>query len=148
MQVVRINQREMTDCAICVAAMVLSYSYERVLEDRRRRYPQLDNKTAWWEWYFQDEGRVVDYLPLAQLQVVQVKDSAVIGVLMANNPAIEKGHVVVVDEVGVVDPADGCPDHLMFARWASLKVTQGFVLDRDFLAVARRVSAPSFRLGS
>ena len=139
MRVARINQRERDDCAICTVAMVLSYPYERVREDRIRRYGHFDDKTAWWERYFQDEGRAVAYLPLSQLQVVQGKDSDVLGVLVASNPALEAAHVVVVDEDGVVDPADGCPDHLVLAQWATLRVAQGFVLDGEFLVVASRL---------
>ena len=115
--------------------MVLGYAYERVREDRTRRYGPLDDKTAWWEWYFQDEGRAVEYLPLSQLHVVQGKDSDFLGVLVANNAMLEAAHIVVVDELGVIDPADGFPDHLTTAQWETLRAAQGFVLDSEFLVI-------------
>jgi hypothetical protein len=122
MKVVRVNQRQKDDCAICTAAMALSYSYERVLEDRRRRYSPFDDKDSWWEWYFQDEGRRVAYLPLQERDVTQAHDSNVLGVLGLTHPRLSVGHVVVMDEVGVVDPSDGFPEHLAFVKWKALKL--------------------------
>ena len=135
MQVVRVNQRGQDDCAICTTAMVLGYSYKRVLHDRQQLYPQFDDKTAWWEWYFQDEGRWVAYLPLDEFHVVQIKGSSVLGVLHLTHPTLQVAHVAVIDELGVVDPSDGFPDHMAFGIWMAVKMSQGFVLDSDFLAV-------------
>jgi hypothetical protein len=116
--------------------MALSYSYERVLKDRRRRYPQFDDKAAWWEWYFQDEGRRIAYLPLQERDVVQANDSNVLGVLVVTHPRLSVAHIVVMDELGVVDPSDGFPEHLAFVKWKALKLAQGFVLESEFLAVS------------
>jgi hypothetical protein len=125
MKVVRVNQRQMDDCAICTAAMVLSYSYERVVEDRRR-YSQLDDKSGWWEWYFRDEGRWVEYVPLKERGVIQASGSNDLGVLVMTHPTLRVGHVVVMDELGVIDPADGFAEHLAFVRWKALKMSQGW----------------------
>jgi len=138
MRVVRIDQRTMDDCAICTVAMVLGDTYEQVFADRWGRYAQVDNKTSWWELYFDEEGRRVKYLPLAERKVVQVNDSNVLGVLGLSHPTARKGHVVVLDELGVVDPATGLPEHMGFARWRAARMSQGFVLDSDFLAVSER----------
>lgn len=115
--------------------MVLSYRYERVLEDRQQRFPQFDNKTSWWEWYFLDEGRQIEYLPLQARDLIQDHDSNVLGVIGLKHHGHAMGHIVVLDELGVVDPAEGFPDHMSFADWRVAKLSQGFVLEPEFLAV-------------
>src|ERR1700730_109030 len=135
MQVVRINQRTQVDCAICTTAMVLGFPYERVVQDRMQRYGELDDKAAWWEWYFVDEGWRIAYLPLRKRAVVEAVGSLTLGVLRLDHPQIRMAHVAVLDELGVVDPADGFPEHMPFGTWAAVKRSQGFVLDPEFLAV-------------
>ena len=142
MQVVSVNQRQRDDCAICTAAMVMSYPYEQVLEDRHQRYPRFDDKTAWWEWYFQDEGRQIEYLPLQERDAIRANHSNVLGVIGLKHHGLSVGHIVVLDELGVVDPADGLPDHMAFADWRIARLSQGFVLEREFLAVLSPETAP------
>lgn len=115
--------------------MVLGYPYEQVQSDRRERYGYFDDRTSWWEHYVEDEGRTSEYRSLDQLNTVLHGDGTVLGLLVMHNRDLEKSHVVVVDEWGVVDPADGSPDHAPLDHYALLRRTQGFVFDDDFLAV-------------
>ena len=111
MQVVRVNQRGQDDCAICTTAMVLGYSYKRVLHDRQQLYPQFDDKTAWWEWYFQDEGRWVASCHLTNSTSSRSRAGRqLLGVLHLTHPTLQVAHVaVIVRNSGLLYPSDGFP---------------------------------------
>jgi hypothetical protein len=136
MAIIRIPQRETNDCAICSVAMVLGYPYERVQTDRRQRYGNCDNQTAWWEHYLEDEGRIWQYRPTMVLETLPGYGGDVVGLLVMSQHRLRAAHIVAIDELGFVDPSDGFPDHLPFDRYPLIKSAQGFVFDQDFLAIA------------
>ncbi len=132
----RVPQRQLDDCAICSIASVLGYSYERVQADRRQRYGHVDDRTAWWEWYLEDEGHSSEYLPTTQLDVISRKGGTVVGLFVMHHHALRASHIIAIDELGFVDPSDGFPDHVLFDVYPTIKTAQGFIFDQDFLAVA------------
>ena len=131
----RIPQRSQDDCAICAVGMVLGYSYERVEADRAR-FAHFDDTTAWWEHYLLDEGHVNEYRPLADLSVVQAASAPVVGLLVMETRRLQAAHVVAIDEVGVLDPSDGFPEHMAWSTHPAVKGSPGFVLDSEFLGVS------------
>ena len=109
MAVKRIPQRTIDDCAICSVAMVLGFSYERVLRDRRQRYSHFDDRTAWWEPYLEEENRRCRYLPTKNLDSISSSGGGLVGLLVMHHPGLRAAHLVAIDEIGVVDPSDGFP---------------------------------------
>jgi hypothetical protein len=148
MAIIRIPQRETTDCAICTVAMVLGYSYERVQTERRQRYGHFDDQTAWWEHYLEDEGRTWEYRPIVELQTLSGYGGDVVGLLVMGQHQLRASHIVAIDEFGFVDPSDGFPDHVPFDRYPLMKSAQGFVFDQDFLAIANDADMPLMRSNS
>jgi hypothetical protein len=137
----RIPQRTKTDCAICVVAMVMAhpYSYERVLNDSDR-YTKIsaDGKFyAWWETYLRDEGFRTIYRSFADLFDLPRFGGRVAGLLQIDFPHLRLGHIVAVDEVGIVDPAENAPDHIEIAEYVLNRNSQGAKFHSEFLAVER-----------
>ena len=135
----RIRQRTKADCALCVVAMVMGqpYTYERVLADSLR-YPKWDSDgkfPAWWETYLREQGFKAVYCSCSQLPLISTFGGNVVAVLGMNIPSHEASHVVAVDECGVVDPADGAPDHVSLSEYIPSRIAQGVVFDDEFLAV-------------
>ena len=131
----RVSQRAQEDCAICAVAMVLGYDYEQVEADRAR-FSHLEDRTAWWEQYLLEEGYPNEYRPLSDLYVVQSAGATGVGLVVMQNPRLKAGHVAVIDEVGVLDPSDGFPEHMAWSTYPGVKKAQGFVLESEFLAVS------------
>jgi hypothetical protein len=52
-------------------------------------------------------------------------------------PHLERRHVVAVDELGILDPADGAPDHISVQEYVLTRLLQGFRFDDEFLAVRK-----------
>jgi hypothetical protein len=139
---VRVPQRTSTDCAIAVVATVMGtpYSYERVLADsaRYQRFTSDGQFSAWWETYFWDSGFPNQYRPLSQLWQL-VGTGEVAGMLMLGPTGGEKrGHVVAIDERGIINPATNWPDRIRSVD----ELLQEYVRlgcryepDKDFLAV-------------
>lgn len=136
----RISQRSKTDCAICTVAMVMGhlYSYERVLSDSDK-YPKISEEgmfCAWWETYLRDEGFLIAYRPFRDLYSLPKFGGRVVGLLGLDIPHIQYSHIVAVDELGVIDPADDMPPHVDISEYVLGRICQGAVSRREFLAVA------------
>jgi hypothetical protein len=138
--IVRIPQRSKTDCTICAVAMVMGhpYSYERVLSDSDKyQKTSKDGKfNAWWELYLRDEGFLAEYRPFMDLYNLPRFGGRVVGLLMFDIHHIKYSHIVAVDELGVIDPADNMSSHTEIAEYVLGRRNQGAVFHREFLAVA------------
>lgn len=138
----------MDDCAICVAAMVMGspYNYERVLKDSTK-YLKIDADgkfIGWWETYITDEGFLLqhwrwsetDLESLARAITMLHEDAA--GILTMSVPHLKRGHIVAVDRMGIVDPADGAPAHESMERYIAARRSQGAIFDDEcFVTVSR-----------
>src|ERR1700731_3278434 len=114
----RIPQRSMDDCVTCVVAMVMGYPYERVLKDGDC-YEQQNSAgkfLEWWVEYIQHKGRTVRLRPFVEAYDLW-KNPRQVGILGMTVPDLRRRHVAAVDIAGVVDPADGCPDHVHLADY-------------------------------
>lgn len=145
--IARIRQRTEDDCAICAVAMVMRppYSYERVLADSAK-YPKISsdgNFSVWWETYLRDEGFECIYCHFDGLHALGQYGGVVAGMLGMDIPHLNRGHIVAVDEVGVVDPADNAPDHVPVGAYVGNRLQDGVVFHTEWLAVRR---IPSNRL--
>ncbi len=141
--ILRIPQRGMTDCAICAVAMVMGppYSYERVEEDSAR-YAQRSPEgkfLEWWVPYLRDARFAVRFSSLGDLPVFGQCRGTVVGLLGMTIPHLRMRHVVAVDELGIVDPANGFPDHMRLGEYIRCRVQDGLVFDDEFLEVRKTV---------
>jgi hypothetical protein len=139
--IVRIAQRTQDDCAICAVAMVMGppYSYERVLTDSAK-YPKItsDGKfPAWWEMYFRDEGFESIYCRFDGMYALGQYGGTVAGMLGMDIPHLNRGHIIAVDELGVVDPADNAPDHVPLAAYVRNRLQDGVIFHREWLAIRK-----------
>jgi hypothetical protein len=144
--IARLPQRTKDDCAICVVAMVMRfpYTYERVLQDSSK-YPKFtpDGKfPAWWETYFRDEGFDAFYCHSDGLYALPDYGGNVLGMLGMDIPYLKAAHIVAVDEIGVVDPADNAPDHLPLQEYVWNRLHDAVVFHDHWLAV-RKLSTTS-----
>jgi len=138
----RIPQRSKIDCAISTVAMVMGhpYSYERVLKDSDK-YAKVseDGKfLGWWEPYLKDEGFLLCYRPFLDLYELPQFSGRVVGLLGMHIPHINMRHIVAVDELGIIDPADNAPDHIEISEYILSRKKQGVNFDGDFLAIEKR----------
>jgi hypothetical protein len=145
----RIPQRTKTDCAICAVAMVMGhpFSYERVLQDSSK-YPKIssDGKFwAWWETYLRDEGFDACYCRFNGLYALPDYGGSAVGLLGMDIPHLSAGHVVTVDEAGVVDPADNAPDHIPLQQYVLSRLGDGVVFHDVWLAVRKPIRMPPAR---
>jgi len=136
----RIPQRGKTDCTICAVAMVMGhpYNYERVLRDSEK-YPKISEEGkfyGWWETYLRDEDFLIEYRPFMELYRLPQYRGQVAGLLMFDIPHIKYSHIVAVDELGIIDPADNMPPHLDIPEYVLGRISQGAVFHKEFLAVA------------
>jgi hypothetical protein len=141
----RVPQRTRDDCVICTVAMALGYSYKRVQSDSRA-YPQLteDGKFfEWWVGYMQDEGRHIALRPSIEAYDLWKHQDGTVGILGMTIERERRRHVAALDTVGVVDPANGAPDHVELAEYIIGRCAQGFLFDPDFLLVT-----PGTRMGA
>lgn len=132
----RIPQRTSDDCATCVLAMVTGFPYERVLEDSHR-YTKITSDgmfSAWWETYLRDEGFETIYCYISSLYRLP-ETHGVVGIVVMDIPHLSKAHIVAADEMGIVDPADGAPDHIAFSEYFRNRMAEGFRFHDEFLAV-------------
>jgi hypothetical protein len=58
--------------------------------------------------YFRDEGFDSNYCHFGGLYALEQQGGSVVGMLGMDIPHLHPGHLVAVDELGVVDPADVC----------------------------------------
>lgn len=151
--IVRIPQRAQDDCAICTVAMVMGppYDYERVLADSAK-YPKINANgkfPAWWETYFCDEGFESIYCHFDGLYALDQYGGSVAGMLGMDIPRMKQGHIVAVDELGVVDPARNAPDHVSLDSYVWSRTYDGVIFHTEWLAVRRKPIAcpgPTFDL--
>lgn len=139
--IARIPQRTHDDCIICAVAMVMGppYTYERVLSDSAT-YPSIsdDGKfLAWWENYLRDSGFQITYRQFLDLYDLPRASGTVVGLLHLTHHGLRKGHVVAVDEGGIIDPADGAEDHIEIQSYILTRLQDGFTFDSEFLAIRR-----------
>lgn len=139
--ITRIPQRTQEDCAICAVAMVMGppYSYERVLADSAK-YPKIsyDGKfAAWWETYLRDEGFDGTYCHFEGLYALCNYGGAIVGLLGMDIPRLKRGHIVAVDEIGVVDPADNAPDHIVLPDYVRSRLFDAVVFHKEWLALRK-----------
>jgi hypothetical protein len=139
--ITRIPQRAQDDCVTCLVAMVMGppYSYERVQADSGKYSKIASNGKflAWWEGYLQEEGFQAVYRPFLDLYSLPNFDGSVVGLLGLDIPHLNKGHVVAVDELGVIDPADNAPAHIAIQDYILSRLRDGAVFHKEFLAVNR-----------
>jgi hypothetical protein len=139
--ITRIAQRTKDDCAICTVAMIMGYpyTYERVLQDSHK-YSKIsaDGKfLSWWETYLRDEGFDTSSCRFNGLYVLPDYRGSVVGLLGMDIPHLKAGHIIAVDEVGVVDPADNAPDHVPLQQYLLNRRENGAVFHDIWLAVKR-----------
>jgi hypothetical protein len=115
------------------------YSYERVLRDSQKYAKQSEGGKfcAWWEPYLRDEGFRAAYRPVLDLYGLKRFKGRVVGLLVMDVPHLKVAHIVAADELGVVDPADGAPDHIEIAEYVLSRRAQGVNFHAEFLAVER-----------
>jgi len=109
----KISQRTAADCVVCVLAMVMGqhYTYERVLQDSKK-YPKTNaagQTIAWWKDYLSNEGFEVEMRPLSDPKSFSdlaslPEDSR--AMLVFEIPHMKIGHIVAIDQLGVIDPQD------------------------------------------
>jgi hypothetical protein len=138
----RIAQRQQNDCAICVVAMLMApiQDYDRVYNESSKYEKNAPGSKyyAWWESYLTDNGFHLCYRPFIDLYEIPRFGGLVVGLLGMDMPQLRSSHIVCVDEIGVVDPADGAPDHAELAEYVVGRSAQGAIFHKEFLAVARR----------
>ena len=61
-----------------------------------------------------------------------------LGMLAMDIPHLKRTHVVAVDELGVVDPADNAPDHVPLRDYVYSRNLDGVVFHKEWLAVRKR----------
>jgi hypothetical protein len=124
---------------ITTALLGSEYSYERVLKDSHG-YRQVNADgtfSAWWETYFQHEGLAGCYCAFAGLSSLPDFRGTILGMLGMEVPHLRVGHLVAVDEVGVVDPADNAPDHVPLAQYIRSRLLDGVVFQDIWLGVRK-----------
>jgi hypothetical protein len=139
--IVRTPQRTQDDCAICTVAMVMGtpYSYERVLADSAI-YPKISSDgrfSAWWETYFRDLGFESTYCYFDGLRALRQYPGAIAGMLGVDIPRLNRGHIVAVDEIGVIDPADNAPDDVPLDAYVRNHLQDGVIFHTEWLAVRK-----------
>jgi hypothetical protein len=139
--IVRIPQRSTDDCAICAVAMVMGppFTYARVLSDsaKYRKITPEGKFLAWWELYLSDEGFESIYCRFNGLYALNECAGTVVGLLGMDIPHLQRGHIVAVDEFGVIDPANNAPDHIHVADYVSNRLQDGVVFHTEWLAVRK-----------
>jgi hypothetical protein len=90
---------------------------------------------SWWTEYLLEQGHPYEYRPLSDIYLVQTAGATVVGLIVLQNYWIQVAHIVAIDEMGVLDPSDGLPDHMAWSTYYNQRQRQGFIFDSDFLAV-------------
>lgn len=141
--IIRMAQRNRDDCAICALAMVMGhpYTYERVLVDSQQaKYPKSNGVgkfLAWWELYLRDEGFYSEYRSFNDLYSLTRFGGGVLGLVTMDVPRLGASHIVAVDELGVVDPADNAPDHVVIGDYVRNRRLDGVRFHDEWLAIKR-----------
>lgn len=131
----KISQRTKDDCVICVLAMVMGppYTYERVSQDSKK-YRRTDDQgrfLAWWKDYLTDEGFEAEHRLLSDpksfsdLMSLPENNRAM---LVFGKPHLKIGHVVAIDECGVIDPQDHPAEYKSVADFRQIFRIEGWQL--------------------
>jgi hypothetical protein len=78
------------------------------------------------------------YRPFLDLYQLPRFSRRVVGLLGMDNPHRQVAHIVCVDEIGIIDPTDGAPDHIDIGQYVLNRRAQGIIFHSEFLAVERR----------
>jgi hypothetical protein len=131
----------MDDCAICTVATVMGspYSYERVEADSRKysRITPHGTYPAWWETYLREEGFHAQYR-VGGLFLLAAFGGEIVGMQSMYIPDLAVGHVVAVDEIGVIDPATGNAEHIPLHQFLHVRSRAGVQFDPFWLGVRKR----------
>lgn len=149
-----LTQRTEDDCTICAVAMVMGtpYTYERVAEDRKK-YALKDGEgrsLPWWRDYLRDEGFEVEYPSLTDLRRFSDFEALPEGsraMLVFQVPVRGSGHIVAIDEQGVIDPQrgiDGDTAHYQsVSDFSEIFKLEGWRLyDRGYWLIRKKNSVP------
>src|ERR1700730_7053286 len=126
------------------------YNYERVLEDSNR-YSTVDEEgkfVAWWETYIVDEGFPLQHWrwsvsDLASLsRAISTLHEETSGILTMRIPHLQRRHIVAVDRMGIVDPADGARAHESLEPYIAVRKSQGALFDDECFVTVSRLRAP------
>lgn len=119
------------------------YNYDRVLfdSDRYLKATPEGKFSAWWETYLRDEGFENTYCHFGGLFALRECAGTVVRMLGMDIPHLRSGHIVAVDEWGVIDPADNAPDHVPLMEYLSNRRQDGVVFHTERLAVKRSTTA-------
>ena len=60
-------------------------------------------------------------------------------------PHLKQGHVVAVDELGVVNPATNAPDHVSLDSYVRTRTKEGAIFHTEWLAVTGTLPMPKRR---
>lgn len=130
---------KVADATAEVAKTTAPYSYERVLADSVK-YSKSSSEgkfSAWRETYLRDEGFENIYCHFNGLYALGSYDGAVVGLLGMDIPHLKRGHIVAVDEIGVVDPADNAPDHVALAGYVQNRLVDEAIFHEEWLAIRK-----------
>jgi hypothetical protein len=121
--------------------MALGYTYERVLTDEAGYLKQTGNGKfyEWWAEYIAHQGLQQDLRPLNEAANLQsFHGPRAVGILGLTFEHLRWRHVAAIDVVGVVDPANGFPNHMEVAEYVATRQAQGGTFDRDFRVIYPR----------
>jgi len=119
--------------------MVMGYTYERVQNDSMS-YEKQNNKgkfLEWWVEYIQHQGLRIEFRPFMEAYNLWKSHDRTVGILGMTVPDQRRRHVVAVDSAGVIDPADGFPEHMHLSDYVMSRLPQGVVFDTEYLAIYR-----------
>jgi hypothetical protein len=141
----RISQRTEDDCVTCVLAMVMGppYNYERVLQDSRK-YQKTDKERrglAWWVDYLKEQGFEIEQRSLSDLKSFSDLASLPVdsrAMLVFRIPHMKMGHIVAIDQFGVIDPQDHPAEYRSVDDFRWIFRIEGWRLySRDFWLVRK-----------
>ena len=145
----KIPQRTHDDCTICVVAMVMGppYTYERVSQDSQK-YPRVDSEghgIAWWKDYLNNEGFDAEQRPLSDLRsfsdlTALSPDSR--AMLVFQIPYLKTGHIVAIDELGVIDPQEHPTVYRSVDDFCGIFKIEGWRLYSAHFWLVRKRNAP------
>jgi hypothetical protein len=101
-----------------------SHKYQQQAEDGKY--------IAWWEYYLKDEGFEIEYRPLKELRSIK---KGTVGLLVFRKPLEAIGHIVAIDEVGVIDPLTNPAKHEnLDSFWEIFQLEEWQLYHKQFLA--------------
>jgi hypothetical protein len=111
-------------------------AFFRTASNTQRRI-RTERSQIGWKTYLRDEGFHVDYFSSAQLSTLSGLAGTVVGILGMDIPRLNSAHAVVVDEIGVVDPATGAPHHIPLRKYLRTRVHDGVVFHDKWLGIKK-----------